>query len=83
MDESQCLLVSLNTRPLAPPPSQLLEAALCLALQQEELDASPAVQKGGVLTPASAMGMSLVERLRAAGLTLRILEESECRPEAA
>ena len=32
---------------------QLLEAALCLALQQQELDASPEVLKGGVLTPAS------------------------------
>ncbi len=32
---------------------QLLEAALCLALQQKELDASAEVQKGGVLTPAS------------------------------
>lgn len=31
----------------------LLEAALCLSLQQKELDASPDVQKGGVLTPAS------------------------------
>ena len=31
----------------------LLEAALCLALQQKELDASPDVQKGGVLTPAA------------------------------
>jgi len=30
-----------------------LEAALCLALQQKELDASPDVQRGGVLTPAS------------------------------
>lgn len=30
-----------------------LEAALCLALQQRELDASGDVRKGGVLTPAS------------------------------
>ena len=30
-----------------------LEAALCLALQQRQLDASPDVHKGGVLTPAS------------------------------
>jgi hypothetical protein len=32
---------------------QLLEAALCLALQQQELDSSKDVVKGGVLTPAS------------------------------
>ena len=31
----------------------VLEAALCLALQGKELDASPDLQKGGVLTPAS------------------------------
>lgn len=52
----------------------LLEAALCLALQQQELDASPEVLKGGVLTPASAMGIFLVERLRNAGQTFKILE---------
>ena len=38
--------------PTAPCP-QLLEAALCLALQQKELDSSKDVVKGGVLTPAS------------------------------
>src|SRR6185369_3101757 len=36
------------------------EAALCLA--EDDLPS-----RGGVLTPASAMGMTLVERLRAAG----------------
>lgn len=41
----------------------LSESALCLAL--DELPA-----RAGVLTPASAMGMKLVERLRAAGMTL-------------
>ncbi|HEX6027109.1 MAG TPA: enoyl-ACP reductase, partial [Solirubrobacter sp.] len=40
------------------------ESALCLAL-----DDLP--DRSGVLTPASAMGSALVERLRAAGLTLR------------
>jgi short subunit dehydrogenase-like uncharacterized protein len=39
------------------------ESALCLAV-----DALP--DRSGVLTPASAMGMALVERLRAAGMTL-------------
>lgn len=45
------------------------EAALCLALQGAELRT-----EGGILTPASAMGMALVERLRAAGLTFEIKE---------
>ena len=40
------------------------ESALCLALDRERLPA-----RGGVLTPATAMGMALVERLRAAGMT--------------
>ena len=39
------------------------ESALCLALTQGE---------GGVHTPASAMGAPLVERLRAAGMTLAV-----------
>lgn len=45
----------------------LSEAALCLALDGAALDSS-----GGVLTPASAMGMTLVSRLRNAGLTLSV-----------
>jgi len=40
------------------------ESALCLAE-----DALP--QRGGLLTPASCMGMKLVERLRAAGMTFQ------------
>jgi short subunit dehydrogenase-like uncharacterized protein len=40
------------------------ESALCLALDRERLPA-----RAGVLTPATAMGMTLVERLRAAGMT--------------
>jgi short subunit dehydrogenase-like uncharacterized protein len=43
------------------------EAALCLALDDERLPA-----KGGVLTPATAMGSVLAERLRAAGMTLTV-----------
>ena len=38
------------------------ESAVCLAL--DELDS-----EGGILTPATAMGMRLVERLREAGMT--------------
>jgi short subunit dehydrogenase-like uncharacterized protein len=45
----------------------LSESALCLALQGHELETG-----GGVLTPATAMGMRLVERLRAAGLTFEV-----------
>ncbi|MFO7539053.1 MAG: saccharopine dehydrogenase NADP-binding domain-containing protein [Chloroflexota bacterium] len=41
------------------------ESALCLAQ-----DALPA--RGGILTPAVAMGMTLVERLRAAGMTFKV-----------
>ncbi|MEA2411360.1 MAG: hypothetical protein QOC77_1921, partial [Thermoleophilaceae bacterium] len=40
------------------------EAGLCLALDGDKLPGG-----GGVLTPATAMGMPLVERLRAAGFT--------------
>jgi short subunit dehydrogenase-like uncharacterized protein len=41
------------------------ESAVCLALDEERLPA-----RAGVLTPATAMGGALVERLRAAGQTL-------------
>ncbi|MBM4376502.1 MAG: saccharopine dehydrogenase NADP-binding domain-containing protein [Deltaproteobacteria bacterium] len=41
----------------------LAESAVCLA-------SDPLTSPGGVLTPATAMGMSLVERLRRAGLVL-------------
>ncbi|MCY1044820.1 saccharopine dehydrogenase NADP-binding domain-containing protein [Corallococcus sp. bb12-1] len=43
----------------------LAESALCLAF-----DTLP--KRGGVLTPASAMGMVLVERLRKAGMTFEV-----------
>jgi len=46
------------------------EAAVCLALDAETAPA------GGVTTPAACMGMRLVERLRAAGMTF---EASEAR----
>lgn len=45
----------------------LAESAMCLALDQESLDA-----RFGVLTPATAMGMVLVERLRRAGMTFSV-----------
>jgi short subunit dehydrogenase-like uncharacterized protein len=40
------------------------EAALCLALDRERLP-----ERAGVLTPATGIGMPLVDRLRAAGMT--------------
>lgn len=42
----------------------LSQVALCLAF-----DDIP--QRGGILTPASAMGLTLVERLRDAGMTFK------------
>ncbi|MEO7107860.1 MAG: hypothetical protein ABIZ09_15905, partial [Rhodoferax sp.] len=48
----------------------LCESALALALQ---LDALPGGRKhGGLLTPASGLGDVLVQRLRAAGMTLQV-----------
>ena len=43
------------------------ESALCLALDRDDLP-----PRHGVLTPASAMGNRLIERLRAAGMTFAI-----------
>jgi short subunit dehydrogenase-like uncharacterized protein len=47
----------------------LVESALCLALDGGRLP--PAA---GVLTPATAMGDALVDRLRAQGFTLTVEE---------
>ena len=52
----------------------LLESALCLALDQDKLRANPRLQSGGVLTPASAMGEVLLQRLRDAGLRFDVTE---------
>jgi len=43
------------------------EAALCLALDRDRLP-----QRAGILTPATAMDGALIERLRAAGMTLDV-----------
>jgi short subunit dehydrogenase-like uncharacterized protein len=45
------------------------ESALCLALDQDRMP-----QASGVLTPATAMGDALVDRLRAQGFTLTVEE---------
>jgi short subunit dehydrogenase-like uncharacterized protein len=43
------------------------QSSLCLAHDVERLPA-----RAGVLTPATAMGGALIERLRAAGQTLEV-----------
>ncbi|KAI8808105.1 saccharopine dehydrogenase [Cladochytrium replicatum] len=55
------------------------EAALCMVFDGDALAASAEgkdvafpVQKGGVLTAASAMGMTLVERLKKAGMVFEV-----------
>lgn len=47
--------------------TMIAESAICLALQGNQLS-SP----GGILTPASAMGAPLVDRLRDAGMTFEV-----------
>lgn len=47
----------------------LCEAGLTLALE-EKLPGGPS--RGGVLTPATALGMPYLERLRAGGLTMEV-----------
>eukprot|EP01026_Neomeris_dumetosa_P063285 TRINITY_DN60049_c0_g1_i2.p2 TRINITY_DN60049_c0_g1~~TRINITY_DN60049_c0_g1_i2.p2 ORF type:complete len:297 (-),score=35.67 TRINITY_DN60049_c0_g1_i2:90-980(-) len=49
----------------------VLEAGMCLATQQEELN-QQGYQQGGVLTPAVAMGDLLLDRIRAKGVTFEI-----------
>ena len=44
------------------------ESAVCLALDRRDGKA----KEGGVLTPATAMGMRLVDRLRSAGMTFEV-----------
>jgi short subunit dehydrogenase-like uncharacterized protein len=50
------------------------ESALCLVLDKAKLGQSEGFKtvKGGVVTPASAMGMVLIERLRKAGMTFEL-----------
>lgn len=51
----------------------LLEAGLCLALDGDKLKAA-GYQQGGVLTPASALGLVLADRLRDAGITFEVVQ---------
>lgn len=48
----------------------LCESALCLAVDTDELPGG--ATRGGVLTPATALGDVLVRRLREAGMTLEV-----------
>src|SRR5207237_2868542 len=43
------------------------ESALCLAVEETASELAP---KGGVLTPATAFGHALAERLRASGMSI-------------
>lgn len=51
-----------------------LESSLALALEGNKLDADPKCQKGGVLTPATGLGETLVQRLKQAGFFFNIVE---------
>jgi short subunit dehydrogenase-like uncharacterized protein len=48
----------------------LCESALCLVLNADELPGGQ--QRGGILTPATALGEVLAQRLRSAGMTIAI-----------
>jgi short subunit dehydrogenase-like uncharacterized protein len=51
----------------------LAEAGICLALHRDELPAHQ-VGGGGVLTPATAFGMVLADRLQKAGLGIKVTQ---------
>lgn len=52
----------------------VLECALCIALQPDALaaDKYASQHRGGVLTPASGLGLVLKERLQNAGYEIRV-----------
>ena len=56
----------------------ILECALCMALQGADVRSDPWAGKnpGGVLNPASALGLVLVERLKKADYELTLREVS-------
>ena len=57
------------------------EAALCLALQKDEM---PGAASGGVITPATCMGDALLARLRAQGFDVAVRDfgDDEVVPDA-
>eukprot|EP00892_Ulva_mutabilis_P009618 jgi/Ulvmu1/7028/UM033_0087.1 len=54
----------------------LLECALCMALQEDDLQADPYASEnpGGILTPSAALGLVLHERLRNSGYELDVCD---------
>ena len=53
----------------------LSESALCLLLDEDKLKQDNQVITGGILTTSSGMGMTLVERLRKAGMTFALTDK--------
>lgn len=52
----------------------VVECALCMAVEPEALTKA-GMMRGGVLTPATAMGPVLLNRLQNAGVTIALQEE--------
>lgn len=52
----------------------ILECALCMALQEDDVQADPYASQnpGGILTPSAAYGLVLHERLKNAGYELEV-----------
>ncbi len=60
----------------------ILETGLALVLEADAISRAGCLP-GGVLTPATAAGMVLVKRLRAAGFTWRVEGDTEGQQPAA
>lgn len=58
----------------------ILECALCMALQEDELKTDPYASEnpGGILTPSAGLGLVLHERLRNAGYELHVCDAPFC-----
>jgi short subunit dehydrogenase-like uncharacterized protein len=56
----------------------LLECALCLVLQADDLEKDPYASQnpGGVLTPSSAFGLVVHDRLRAIGFEISVSDSA-------
>ncbi len=52
----------------------IAEAALCLALDHLSQDES--LNRGGLLTPATACGQALIDRLVSQGIEFEVIESS-------
>ncbi len=62
--EAEATVIGVKDPGYAETAKMLGESVLCLAMDEEKLP-----RTGGILTPASAMGMTLIDRLRRAGMT--------------